>query len=78
MADAFRVALSGDFRKQDGSPTYIDFDLAPLREAPGVEMQFFESQNPLRAGAAEGFRRPHLPCPPLHERQCPERADASQ
>ena len=36
MADAkFRVALSGDFRKPDGSPTYPDFDLEPLRDAPG-------------------------------------------
>ena len=55
MADAFRVALSGDFRKQDGSPTYIDFDLAPLREAPGVEMQFLQSQNPLRREQLEDF-----------------------
>ncbi len=55
MADAFRVALSGDFRKQDGSPTYADFDLAPLREAPGVEIQFLESENPLRAEQLKGF-----------------------
>ena len=31
MADKFRVALSGDFKKPDGSPTYPDFDLAPLQ-----------------------------------------------
>ena len=31
MADKFRVALSGDFKKADGSPTYPDFDLAPLK-----------------------------------------------
>ena len=30
--EKFRVALSGDFRKADGSPTYPDFDLAPLRD----------------------------------------------
>ena len=35
MAETFRVALSGDFRKADGSPTYPDFDLAPLRAAEG-------------------------------------------
>ena len=40
----FRVALSGDFRKPDGSPTYPDFDLAPLRSAPGVEVAFLESR----------------------------------
>jgi len=36
MAETFRVALSGDFRKADGSPTYPVFDLEPLRSAPGV------------------------------------------
>ena len=56
MADAkFRVALSGDFRKPDGSPTYPDFDLEPLRDAPGVEMAFLESSNPLRAEQLEDF-----------------------
>ncbi len=51
----FRVALSGDFRKPDGSPTYPDFDLEPLRNAPGVEMVFLESNNPLRAEQLEDF-----------------------
>ncbi len=55
MADKFRVALSGDFRKPDGSPTYPDFDLAPLRNAPGVEMEFLESQNPIRGEQLEDF-----------------------
>jgi D-3-phosphoglycerate dehydrogenase len=49
MTAPFRVALSGDFRKPDGSPTYPDFDLAPLRAAPGVEMVFLEPASPLRA-----------------------------
>jgi D-3-phosphoglycerate dehydrogenase len=55
MAAPFRVALSGDFRKADGSPTYPDFDLAPLNSAPGVEMAFLESANPLRSDQLEGF-----------------------
>jgi phosphoglycerate dehydrogenase-like enzyme len=55
MAEKFRVALSGDFRKADGSPTFPDFDLAPLKSAPGVEMEFLESNNPLRAGQLENF-----------------------
>jgi D-3-phosphoglycerate dehydrogenase len=55
MAEPFRVALSGDFRKEDGSPTYPDFDLAPLKNAPGVEMAFLEPQNPLRAEQLEDF-----------------------
>lgn len=56
MTDAkFRVALSGDFRKPDGSPTYPDFDLEPLRNAPGVEMAFLDAANPLRAEQLEDF-----------------------
>jgi phosphoglycerate dehydrogenase-like enzyme len=55
MTGPFRVALSGDFRKADGSPTYPDFDLAPLREAPGVEMAFLEPESPLRAAQLEDF-----------------------
>ena len=55
MADKFRVALSGDFRKADGSPTYPDFDLAPLNSAPGVEMVFLDSASPLRGEQLEDF-----------------------
>jgi D-3-phosphoglycerate dehydrogenase len=55
MSEPFRVALSGDFRKADGSPTYPDFDLAPLRAASGVEVVFLESANPLRADQLEDF-----------------------
>src|SRR5215475_12704370 len=36
----FRVALSGDFVKADGSPTFPMFDLAPLRGEPNVEVDF--------------------------------------
>ncbi len=53
MAEKFRVALSGDFKKSDGSLTYPDFDLAPLRAAPGVEVVFLESANPVRADQLE-------------------------
>jgi phosphoglycerate dehydrogenase-like enzyme len=51
----FRVALSGDFRKPDGAPTFPDFDLAPLREAPNVEMVFLETASPLRGDQLEAF-----------------------
>jgi hypothetical protein len=53
MTDKFRVALSGDFRKADGSPTYPDFDLAPLHAAQGIEVVFLRSANPLRADQLE-------------------------
>jgi phosphoglycerate dehydrogenase-like enzyme len=55
VSSIFRVALSGDFRKADGSPTYPDFDLAPLRSAPGVEMAFLDSKTPLEAQQLEDF-----------------------
>jgi D-3-phosphoglycerate dehydrogenase len=56
MADkTFRGALSGDFKKADGSPTYPDFDLTPLRAAPGVEIEFLEPWNPIRAEQLEDF-----------------------
>ena len=55
MTAKFRVALSGDFKKSDGSPTFIDFDLEPLRTVPNVEMVFLENANPLRADQLEEF-----------------------
>ena len=55
MTAPFRVALSGDFKKPDGTPVFPDFDLAPLTSAPGVEMEFLESANPLRAEQLEDF-----------------------
>ena len=52
---AFRVALSGDFRKADGSPTFPDFDLAPLRAAPNVEAVFLDNASPLKPDQLEDF-----------------------
>ncbi len=51
----YRVALSGDFRKADGTPTFPDFDLEPLKSAPNVEMVFLENANPLRGDQLEDF-----------------------
>src|SRR5215510_14376779 len=48
MADKFRVALSGDFKKADGSPTFPDFDVGPLRKAPGVEVAYISASNPIK------------------------------
>jgi phosphoglycerate dehydrogenase-like enzyme len=55
MADKFRVALSGDFKKADGSPTFPDFDVTPLQNAPGVEMVYLENANPIRADQIADF-----------------------
>ena len=71
MSEPFRVALSGDFRKADGSPVYPDFDLEPLRQAPGVEFAYLEPSNPIRAEQARGIRRAHPPGASLHQGQYP-------
>ena len=55
MSAPFRVALSGDFRKPDGSQVYPDFDLEPLRQAPNVEFAYLEPRNPVEADQLEDF-----------------------
>ena len=51
----FRVALSGDFLKPDGSPAYPDFDLSPLQDDPAVELRYLAPAAELRADQLEGF-----------------------
>ncbi|MBA2590156.1 MAG: dehydrogenase [Alphaproteobacteria bacterium] len=53
MAEKFRVALSADFRNADGSPTFRDFDLAPLMQDPRVETVFLESEPVIRSRQLE-------------------------
>jgi phosphoglycerate dehydrogenase-like enzyme len=55
MVEKFRVALSGDFKKADGSPTFPDFDVEPLRTAPGVEVAYVDASNPIRADQVADF-----------------------
>ncbi|MEZ0167887.1 NAD(P)-dependent oxidoreductase [Microvirga sp. TS319] len=55
MSATFRVALSGDFKKPDGSPTYPDFDLDQLVSAPDIEMAFLEPSDPIRGEQLEEF-----------------------
>ncbi|MGP1396992.1 MAG: NAD(P)-dependent oxidoreductase [Inquilinaceae bacterium] len=52
---AFRVALSGDFLKPDGTPAYPDFDLEPLRRHPGVECAYIPADGGIKAEALDGF-----------------------
>lgn len=45
----FRVVLSGDFKKPDGSPTFPDFDISPLQRQPGVECLYLDRSDEIRA-----------------------------
>jgi phosphoglycerate dehydrogenase-like enzyme len=53
MAEKFRIGLSADFRNADGSPTFRDFDLAPLMQDARVETVFLESESVLSARQLE-------------------------
>ena len=55
MTAPYRVALSGDFRKPDGSPVYPDFDLEPLRKLQDVEFAYLEPANPISADQLADF-----------------------
>ena len=52
----FRVALSADFLNADGSPAFPDFDLAPLRADPRVEIGYVPAPgNVIPATALEDY-----------------------
>ena len=51
----FRVALSGDFKKPDGSPAFPDFDLSPLEQNPSLEHEFLQTNGVLQASDLDGF-----------------------
>jgi len=52
----FRVALSSDFKKPDGTPAYPVFDLAPLADDPDIELVFIDAvDGQMSAAALAGF-----------------------
>ena len=53
---AYRVALSADFLKPDGTPALADFDLAPLKADPNIEIGYVEAVNDIiPASALEAY-----------------------
>jgi D-3-phosphoglycerate dehydrogenase len=52
---SFRVALSGDFKRADGSPAFPDFDLSPLEQNPSVDFAFIPADGVVKAKDLEGF-----------------------
>ena len=52
----FRVALSSDFRRPDGSPTYPAFDLTPLTDNPDIEVGYVDPVDGMMPAAGlEGY-----------------------
>lgn len=51
----FRVALSGDFLRPDGSPAYPSFDLSPLDEDPNIEYVYLPDKPVIDAHDLEGY-----------------------
>jgi phosphoglycerate dehydrogenase-like enzyme len=52
----FRVALSADFLKPDGSPAFPDFDLTPLRSHPRIELGYVATEDGVMPAAGlEGY-----------------------
>ena len=46
---AFRVALSADFRKPDGSPSFREFDLSPLEDHSDIDLFYLEPEPEISA-----------------------------
>ena len=46
---AFRVALSADFRKPDGSPSFPEFDLSPLEDHSDIDLFYLEPEPAISA-----------------------------
>jgi D-3-phosphoglycerate dehydrogenase len=55
MMEKFRIALSDDFLKPDGSPAYPNFDLTPLYEKPNVEVVYIPAGKRIQAEDMSGF-----------------------
>jgi D-isomer specific 2-hydroxyacid dehydrogenase, catalytic domain len=52
----FRVALSGDYLRPDGSAAFPDFDLAPLHSNPLIEIGYVAAETGIiPAGALEDY-----------------------
>jgi D-3-phosphoglycerate dehydrogenase len=68
----FRVALSGDFKKPDGSPAYPMFDLTPLTGASDIEAVFVDPvDGVMQASDLQDFDALILLTPRFDERSIP-------
>jgi phosphoglycerate dehydrogenase-like enzyme len=70
--DEFRVAVSGDFRKPDGSPAFPDFDMSPLDAEPGLSWQWIPGEGTIQARDLEGFDALILLIPRIEQESFPK------
>ena len=68
----FRVALSGDFKKRDGSPAFPDFDLSPLDDNPAIEYHYIPVDGVVKAKDLEGFDALILLVPRIEQSSFPK------
>ena len=69
---SFRVALSGDFKKSDGSPAFPDFDLSPLDDNPDVEYEYIPVNGVVKAENLGGFDALILLVPRIEQSSFPK------
>jgi len=69
---SFRVALSGDFKKSDGSAAFPDFDLSPLDEHPDVTYEYIPVNGVVKAKNLEGFDALILLVPRMEQASFPK------
>ena len=51
----YRVAISGDFLKKDGSLVFPDVDLSPLKNQKNLEWKIIDSSNEIKSEELENF-----------------------
>jgi phosphoglycerate dehydrogenase-like enzyme len=69
---SFRVALSGDFKRADGSPAFPDFDLSPLEQHPDVAFEHIPADGVIKAKDLEGFDALILLVPRIEQSSFPK------
>lgn len=69
---SFRVALSGDFKKADGSPAFPDFDLSPLEQQADLAFEYIPADGVIKAKDLEGFDALILLLPRIEQSSFPK------
>ena len=68
----FRVAISGDFKKADGSSAFPDFDLSPLERNSAIDVNYIPVNGLVKAEALQGFDALILLVPRIEQASFPK------